>query len=166
MPKNVKVIPLCDWSKYKKICFYIKLIPSLFSKELREELKKHKTMFEKRRSLSFHLETLLKEHQAVLKIREIFQQEDFIIYSYWFSDTVYLAYRLLKRFDLLGKRIFVSRAHGYDLYKERNNGEEFPFRKEYLKIYQKYILALNKGKIFAKRYQQFSCKIEKNIWEL
>lgn len=53
VPKNVKVIPLCDWSKYKKICFYIKLIPSLFSKELREELKKHKTMFEKRRSLSF-----------------------------------------------------------------------------------------------------------------
>ena len=21
VPKNVKVIPLCDWSKYKKICF-------------------------------------------------------------------------------------------------------------------------------------------------
>ena len=26
VPKNVKVIPLCDWSKYKKICFYIKFI--------------------------------------------------------------------------------------------------------------------------------------------
>ena len=38
-----------------------------------------KELFEKRRSLSFHLETLLKEHQAVLKIREIFQQEDFMI---------------------------------------------------------------------------------------
>lgn len=162
VPKNVKVIPLCDWSKYKKICFYIKLIPSLFSKELREELKKHKTMFEKRRSLSFHLETLLKEHQAVLKIREIFQQEDFIIYSYWFSDTVYLAYRLLKRFDLLGKRIFVSRAHGYDLYKERNNGEEFPFRKRIFENISKVYPCSEQGeKYLQKEYQQFSCKIEK-----
>ena len=25
VPKNVKVIPLCDWSKYKKICFYYKI---------------------------------------------------------------------------------------------------------------------------------------------
>ncbi|MFR5556718.1 MAG: hypothetical protein ACLTKE_07655 [Coprococcus sp.] len=40
VPKNVKVIPLCDWSKYKKICFYIKLILSLFSKELERRIEK------------------------------------------------------------------------------------------------------------------------------
>ncbi len=163
VPKNVKVIPLCDLSKYKKICFYIKLIPSLFSKELREELKKHKTMFEKRRSLSFHLETLLKEHQAVLKIRDVFQQEEFIIYSYWFSDTAYLAYRLLKQFDLLGKKIFVSRAHGYDLYRERNNGEEFPFRMQIFENISKVYPCSEQGeKYLQKEYPQFYSKIEKN----
>lgn len=162
VPKNVKVIPLCDLSKYKKICFYIKLIPSLFSKELREELKKHKTMFEKRRSLSFHLETLLKEHQAVLKIRDVFQQEELIIYSYWFSDTAYLAYRLLKQFDLLGKKIFVSRAHGYDLYRERNNGEEFPFRMQIFENMSKVYTCSEQGeKYLQKEYPQFHSKIEK-----
>lgn len=164
VPPNVKVISLCDLSKSKKVCHYIGMLPCLFSQEMKEELKKHKTLFEKRRSLSFHLETLLKERQAVSKIKYILQQDqNCIVYSYWFSDTAYLAYRLLKRFDLLGKRIFVSRAHGYDLYKERNNGEEFPFRKKIFENISKVYPCSEQGeKYLQKEYPQFYSKIEKN----
>ncbi len=163
VPQNVRVIPLCELSRYKKICHYIGLIPYLFSKEIREELKKHKTLFEKRRSLAFYLETLLKEHQAVLKIKDVIQQEQIgIIYSYWFSDTAYLGYRLLKHFDLLRKRIFISRAHGYDLYKERNNGEEFPFRKQIFENISKVYPCSKQGESYLRgEYPQFHSKIEK-----
>ena len=80
VPKNVKVIPLCDWSKYKKICFYIKLIPSLFSKELREELKKHKTMFEKRRSLSFSFRNIVKRASGSSENKRDFSTRRFLLY--------------------------------------------------------------------------------------
>lgn len=163
VPQNVRVIPLYELSRYKKICHYIGLIPYLFSRELGEELKKHKTLFEKRRSLSFYLETLSKEQQAVSRIKDVIQQEQsVIIYSYWFSDTAYLGYRLLKHFDLLGKRIFVSRAHGYDLYKERNNGEEFPFRKQIFENISKVYPCSKQGESYLRReYPQFHAKIEK-----
>lgn len=163
VPRNVKVIPLCDLSRYKKICHYIGLTPYLFSKDIWKELKKHKTLFEKRRSLAFYLETLLKEHQAVGKIKEIIQKDqNCIVYSYWFSDTAYLGFRLLKRCNLLGKRIFVSRAHGYDLYKERNNGEEFPFRKQIFENISKVYPCSKQGEDYLRReYPQFYSKIEK-----
>ena len=60
------------------------------------------------------------------KIRTL-GKEEFIIYSYWMHLPACIAVKLKKRFP---KSIFITRAHGYDLYEERASSHFLPGRKQ------------------------------------
>lgn len=153
VPENVRVIPLETKSRSQKLLFSLRLFSSPYNLiEVFKEMKNYSNLFEKRRCCSFYLESVLKEYQARGALKDIFKEKtDFILYSYWLTDTSYLGYRLLKYFDLLGKKTFVSRGHGYDLYKERNNGVEFPFRTQIFDVLTKIYPCSEQGEKYLER---------------
>lgn len=55
--------------------------------------------------------------------------ESFVFYSYWLYEAGYVAARLKKMFP---GSSFVSRCHGYDLYKQRHANGYMPFRHDLL----------------------------------
>lgn len=67
-----------------------------------------------------------------LELDTIGKETCFLIYSYWFFDHALLAVRIKEFLIASGYcAIAISRAHGYDLYPERNKMKYLPFR-EYL----------------------------------
>lgn len=58
-------------------------------------------------------------------LREIQNSKDVILYSYWLSKGAYIFSRFKSTNNV---RKIVSRAHGYDLYQERNISRYIPFR--------------------------------------
>lgn len=157
VPKNVHVIPLKTKSRVQKLFYYLFFLMNPFKlAEIIREVKKYDTFFEKRRCCSFYLECILKEYQAKRFLSDIFTKEnDFIVYSYWLTDTAFLGYRLLRRFHLLGKKTFVSRAHGYDLYKERNQDVEFPYRAQIFGALTKIYPCSKQGENYLKQEYAF-----------
>ncbi len=157
VPENVQVIPLKTKSRVQKLLFYILILMNPIKlAEVIREIQKYDTIFEKRRCCSFYLECILKEYQARGFLLDVFTEEnDFILYSYWLTDTAFLGYRLLRRFHLLGKKVFVSRAHGYDLYKERNHDLEFPFRTQIFDSLTKIYPCSKQGEDYLKQEYAF-----------
>lgn len=98
LPDNVKVIPLFKKGKVQKISKYIKY---LFSKEIRKELikenKNNHSLKEKRKLASFYLETVMKEDEVKKIMSSYLTNGQYILYTYWFNDTAYLGYRLIKK---------------------------------------------------------------------
>lgn len=84
---------------------------------------------------------------------------DAVFYSYWFSDLPYLAVLLKRRLNSSHIRI-VSRAHGYDLYEERNPGGHIPFRKTVFEEIKKvYACSKNGEQYLSERYPVYKDKI-------
>ncbi len=81
-------------------------------------------------------------------------------YSYWFYDTAVAAVRLKNDCPAPIKRA-VSRAHGYDLYSERNSLNYLPLR-EYLmeNADMVYPCSQNGSNRLKKRYPEYSGKVE------
>lgn len=69
----------------------------------------------------------------LLKRNNIFPSTRSIIYSYWLFDTAHAAVNLKKNYFEKSASIAVSRAHGYDLYEDRNSIDYIPFRRYILK---------------------------------
>lgn len=83
--------------------------------------------------------------------------ENGIYYSYWFNDwaTILALLRSNKRINK-----FVSRAHGYDLYKERNEKSFKPFRKLHIKQVDKiYLISKHGKKYLEKSYPDYNDKM-------
>ena len=92
------MIPLFKKGKVQKISKYIKY---LFSKEIRKELikenKNNHSLKEKRKLASFYLETVMKEDEVKKIMSSYLTNGQYILYTYWFNDTAYLGYRLIKK---------------------------------------------------------------------
>lgn len=61
--------------------------------------------------------------------KEKLETEVSTFYSYWFSDLAYVACKLAEKYRTNGKVKCVSRAHGYDVYWERNFTQYLPFQR-------------------------------------
>lgn len=164
LPDNVKVIPLLKKGKVQKISKYIKY---LFSKEIRKELikenKNNHSLKEKRKLASFYLETVMKEDEVKKIMSSYLTNGQYILYTYWFNDTAYLGYRLIKKNQQNHFPVFISRAHGYDLYKERNDGNEFPFRKKIFERITAVYPCSDQGQQYLKQeYPMYAHKVERS----
>ena len=59
--------------------------------------------------------------------------------------------------------MFISRAHGYDLYKERNGGNEFPFRKKIFERITAVYPCSDQGQQYLKQeYPMYAHKVERS----
>lgn len=68
-----------------------------------------------------------------LKSFSFCKEESITIYSYWFVTHAMIAVLLKQYFEKQDiKTRAISRAHGYDLYEERNSAKHLPYRKSLL----------------------------------
>ena len=132
VPENVKVFPLgCILSKMR---YPVYIMNGLFCSEKdlaitdKNPKKALLSAYERGRSnFVYHkiLETIQANHLNV---------SDVVIYSYWFTDQAITAWRLKKHLTAQGHTVkAVCRAHGYDLYWERNSAGYLPYQDVTLK---------------------------------
>lgn len=115
-------------------------IKELFTKKFYKWLKKKEVQQEIKSKVNFSIKGLkklvyiffyglyyLEVGEQIKKILEQHTSDSIILYSYWLSRGAYCISQLKKdeyfQFDKI-----ISRAHGYDLYENRNTNNYLPFR--------------------------------------
>lgn len=73
------------------------------------------------------------------------------IYSYWFTDAVMIGIYLKKHFDAFSDAKIITRAHGFDLYRERNKLSFIPFREYCLNEINNVFCCSQDGSDYMKR---------------
>ena len=121
------IIPV--WRKSRHF-YYINSLTVLADRNLYKEIFALKKAHQLTRGRLIHLlKYLSRAHHDARVINRALKKEnkqDFVIYSYRFEYQPYIALLLKKRWGNLPK--IVSRAHGYDLYEERNGLHYIPMR--------------------------------------
>lgn len=80
-----------------------------------------------------------------------------ILYSFWLSRGAYAACRIKNKYKV-GKT--VSRAHGYDLYEERNSCQYLPFRSFITETMDEIHFISQDGlDYFKDRYKKYKCEL-------
>ncbi len=141
IPNNIKVIERKSTGSKTKYVM-LALTHSILFKELSYLIKDMDI-----KDIPFCLNSIIK-NTAVL-IREIeylklvlqpYKESDITIYSYWNDISSYAAC-ILKRQGIVSK--VVSRAHGFDLYKERRPAKYMPLKRQFVKDYDRIFLLSN-----------------------
>lgn len=143
-----------------EICYNCSLhftdyIKALFSKkpfELFEEIKQiDKKFFFQKLLYIFHYYAYAKKIYSILKQKQI-SEENLCLYSFWLSRNAYAMYFVNKYF-FNGNAKMCSRAHGYDLYEDRNKLNYLPFRKLFAEnIDLISFISINGMSYFTKKY--------------
>lgn len=123
LPENVV------YERFRRITipFYLVTLIKMFIIELCTLYKYKKLNYANIKSLVIYIifaSLNAKQIERCLK-KYKFNSNETIIYSYWANFNI-LASLLLK--DKMPELVFVTRAHGYDLYEERQKGNYLPFR--------------------------------------
>ena len=115
-------------------------------------------------SITSHISSTLRyiyKSNILNKVITSNKQQNVVYYSYWFVDWATILSFLKKRRKI---NSFVSRAHGYDLYMERNENNYIPFRQIHLQNVDKLFLISKNGLNYMKsNYPQFSNKYELSL---
>lgn len=118
----MKKIILTDW-----IVSVGKGIYNIFKQHELKEIKKDRFMiknFIKAIKFAIKSETAIRAITRWIPVWNV-ENGSIVFYSYWFYEAAYMAARL---HEIFPNSIFISRCHGYDLYKERHIGGYLPFR--------------------------------------
>lgn len=98
-----------------------------------------------------------------LSAEELKKYDEVIIYSYWFFVPASVAVKLKKHLLKIGVKVkkAVSRAHGYDLYEERNSLKYLPEREYLLNNLDAIFTCSRDGERYLKeKYPPFAEKID------
>lgn len=167
VPENTRIVRINDiGNELCRYAFYFLLaIPFLFDKEMRNEMKAHRG-FAAKAAVMYAYARVNRNYKKLLKIKDknLYSDGDSLtIYSYWFSDTAYLACRLKERIQKNQKDIpivVISRAHRYDLFPDLNKAKTIPFRDFCMEQIDMVYPCSNVGTKFLKtQYSQYSHKI-------
>ena len=153
---NVHVYPIgCVFSKMR---YPVYMTKGFFTKDKRLKLsskglkRKAVLLYAKGRS-----NYVFKKIKNIIK-RENIETDNGVFYSYWFTDQAIVAWKLRDYFDNGAKAI--CRAHGYDLYSERNSVDFLPYQDISLRMLDGvYPCSENGVKYLAKKYPNYEDKI-------
>ena len=131
LPENVKVYPLQKQMPSRKQ--YILSSIKYFLSRKPEHLKKE---WDKKASLkqrAFQSYFIAKAEDRLDKIKKIYapdisETDNVLLYSYRLFDLAYIALKIAESIENVKNKIVISRAHGYDLYEEKNALHYLPFR--------------------------------------
>jgi len=132
---------------------FLEILMVLLNKDFYLELLRYPPILlsvHKLKSLVWHL----KKANALSRWlkRNYYLLGDSIIYTYWFDYATTAACKMKSK---IGNVSVITRAHGYDLYLERNNGY-IPMRRQTLKGIDKVFLVSNAGLEYMKKnYPEF-----------
>lgn len=116
---------LDDGIRLRELFFFLKLLRTKPArKEIREKCKGKKFI----RKFAYILLYILNASKTYFSVKKMRIDGNIYIYSFWLSRGAYAA-SILKQ--ILNPCKVISRAHGYDVYEERNNIGYLPFR-EYI----------------------------------
>lgn len=163
LPENVSVIRIGAESKLKDL---ISAIGCFFkpSKELKEEFGFRKGLAQRLFACYFESKSQ-RIYRRILNKADIkeFENKELVLYSYWLFVTARVG-TLLKQ-DLKGSiRCSFSRAHGYDLYEERNSLNYLPMRKLLLSEYDRIYPCSDDGtRYLSEKYPEYADKIKTGL---
>ena len=122
-----EVIPVWYQSRifYHLNCLTILTDGNLY-KEIFELKRSHRLTKQRVMNLLYYLSKAHHEARVIDKFLKKESKNDFLIYSYRFDYQPYVALLLRKKWG--NKQKIVCRAHGYDLYEERNISNYIPMR--------------------------------------
>jgi len=164
VPENFQVVRINDFSdaKLRYLTYLFRAIPRLLSLEMIRELVVHKGLLKKAAVMYSYarMKRNLKKLHKRIKTENFAHDDLLTIYSYWFIDTAHLACKLKERFQNDCLVNAVSRAHGYDLFPERNRSRIIPFRNQCMdKIDKVFPCSQNGTKYLQKEYPQYASKV-------
>ena len=154
-PSNVEVINIVPSYNRKEVfrkdfILFLKIIASdffqgnLFNNEYKNTISRLLQLFSK----SYQLERWLEQNDI----------ENPFFYTYWFEDWATIL-SILKNKGIVN--LFISRAHGFDIYEDRHFGNYIPFRRFQLKkINNLYCASRPSMEYMQKRYSKYSNKIK------
>lgn len=158
IPNNIKVITE-DISKnlIAKVFFVVlTLFRSFFYKELFWIFKENKKKIFAKMLIALKNGANILRQQTRLKKVIKKHPEITTIYNYWNDVTSYASCLIDNKIKV------ISRAHGFDLYKERRNYEYMPYKKQFLNTFSTIYLLSEK----AKKYYEYTYFDELNRAEL
>ena len=128
LQSKAEVIPVWYISRifYHLNCLTIMTDGNLY-KEIFELKRTHRLTKQRVMNLLYYLSKAHHEARVIDKVLKKESKNDFLIYSYRFEYQPYVALLLKKKWG--NKLKIVCRAHGYDLYEERNINNYIPMRR-------------------------------------
>lgn len=158
---NCCVIPVIFASKIEYILNgFTALFDSNFYKELYELYKKKMLTVRRIIRLLIYVSRSHVDARKIVKTMKLEKKNpisDAVIYSYRFEYQPYVALLLKKYFK---RPWMIARAHGYDLYEERNNDQYIPARRILLENFDKVYLISNDGYDYLRqKYPQYKEKM-------
>lgn len=133
------------------------IIRLLFRKNIREEFRYISTKYHGRSKIfciAYALYYMLFSIGVTQRVKRILKDNagcDTYLYSFWMSRTAF-ALAMMEREGCSNIRIKVSRAHGYDLYEERNKINYLPFKKLIAQRVDKILFISDNGKKYFQQY--------------
>lgn len=160
--KNVNVYPIIFASKI----FYIlngvvAFFDPIFYKEISKLVKEKRLSVQRLIRLIIYVSRSNSDCKKIVKalgLRKDKKIKDAVLYSYRFEYQPYVMCLLKKYFD---NPKLVSRAHGYDLYEERNSDSYIPMRQYLLEELDDVYLISDDGKNYLKdKFPQYEDKLK------
>ena len=151
--------------KYGNV-FSLGFIKWFFGSDVRQEIRDHISfsfMGLKRLARVIKYGVFLKEAKKIIKNRNIPLTSSTVIYSFWLTEGAYATAYLGDHFGLKT----ISRAHGFDLYEERNARNYIPFRRAIAtKMSDIYFISKDGKDYFEKKYSKYGIKSRLKISHL
>ena len=162
IPPNVKCFPVkeCNKRDIRYIKYILNGLKNITDDDVKRELLEKDSIVQKMAVIYFagRSRSILKSIKKNKELLVLLKEPTTILYSYWFADLAYLASIIKLEFSQIKT---VSRAHGYDLYEERNPGKSIPFRRNVLKSINRVFPCSNDGAMYLEnKYPEFASKIE------
>lgn len=162
IPQCVNAVLICDWQKpmHRYIKYILNAAFELGNPILNREIKKASSIVEKAAVGYAFARASRNAHAVHRRVAGSIQPDDTVfLYSYWFGDLALTA--LLFKKMINAKSIYtLSRAHGYDLYANRNRAGIAPFTGYLLeKINHVYPCSDNGTAYLTSSYREYAEKI-------
>lgn len=163
VPSNVNIYKIESKSKI------IDIASSCFSKDINNltfiKEKEHLNTYKEKSFLKYFEYKSQRIYQEIVKnkfLNELYDSNEIIIYSYWLFSTARVA-MLIKNNLNINIKLIVSRAHGYDLYEERNFLKYLPYREIFLNEFD-YILPCSENgeKYLNDLYPEHGMKVHRS----
>ena len=157
LPKNVEVICFKQIpSRKKKIEILSKNLFSILS-ILNEEVFLNRGF---KNPVLMQLDYIVKYYYLAEQLRDVVidkQLQNSVFYSYWFEQWASVL-SIAKEKGIINK--FISRAHGFDVYRERHKTGQIPFRRMQIKQINRVFCVSKAGRDYLKKiYPGYSDKI-------
>ena len=165
IPANVSAYRCGDYEgKFKYFYYVLNSFKTRKDEILANEIAKEKDVLRKLATLYYYTKFCaeLQRCRKIVNELKIDRNDEVLLYSYWFVETAQIAICIKKELESkCGKIRAVSRAHGYDLYEERNRLGFIPFRKFCLAEIDAVFCCSQNGQEYLKEmYPKYSDKIK------